>query len=131
MSAVDADADAAGARGPAAPVARLAGILVLLGLAGVVTAGGISALAARMQASISGSEVDGLSMLLPGLVVTAVMASLAAASTARVVRGARRVPPLALARHASALAIRPLAVTAVLVGVVCESRLPGGLAEVA
>ncbi|OUE17995.1 hypothetical protein BFL34_03043 [Clavibacter michiganensis] len=115
----------------AVPVGRLVTVLVLLGLAGVVTAGGSVMLAARIRASTTGFEVDGLSLLLPGLGVTAVVTFLAAATTARIVRGARRIEADALARHAAALAPVPLGVTAALVLLLCEYCVPGGLAEVA
>ncbi|MFT2691097.1 hypothetical protein [Clavibacter sp. Sh2088] len=115
---------------PAVPVAGLALVLVVLGLAGVVTAGGTVLLAARIRAAVTGFEVDGLSLLLPGLGVTAVVVFFAAATTARIVRGARRVDADALARHASALAPVPLAVTAVLVVAASRYLVPGGLAEV-
>jgi hypothetical protein len=113
------------------PVSRLVAVLVVLGLAGMATAGGTVTLAARIQESATGFEVDGLSLLLPGLGVTAVTTFLAAATTARIVRGARHVSADALARHASARAPVPLAVTAALVLLLCAHRVPGGLAEVA
>jgi hypothetical protein len=121
MSTADAPPDRT-----AVPVGRLVAVLVLLGLAGVVTAGGSVTLAARIRASSTGFEVDGLSLLLPGLGVTAVVTFLAAATTARIVRGARRIEADELARHASALAPVPLGVTAALVLLLCEQR---GLAE--
>ena len=117
MSTADAPPDRT-----AVPVGRLVAVLVLLGLAGVVTAGGSVTLAARIRASSTGFEVDGLSLLLPGLGVTAVVTFLAAATTARIVRGARRIEADELARHASALAPVPLGVTAALVLLLCERR---------
>jgi hypothetical protein len=116
---------------PAVPVACLVSVLVVLGLAGIATAGGIVALFARVRASVTGFEVDGLSLLLPGLGATAVVTFLAAATTARIVRGAREIPADALARQVAARAPVPLAVTAALVLLLCEYRVPGGLAEVA
>jgi len=115
---------------PAVPVARLVAVLVVLGLAGIATAGGIVFLAARIRASVTGFEVDGLSLLLPGLGVTAVVTFLAAATLARIVRGARRIPADALARHASAIAPVPLAVVAVLLVAASGHLVPGGLGAV-
>ncbi|RIJ56358.1 hypothetical protein [Clavibacter phaseoli] len=122
MSTADAPPDRT-----AVPVGRLVTVLVVLGLAGVVTAGGSVMLAARIRASSTGFEVDGLSLLLPGLGVTAVVTFLAAATTARIARGARRIQADALGRHAAALAPVPLGVTAALVLLLCEH---GDLAEV-
>ncbi|MBP2458995.1 hypothetical protein ABID70_001564 [Clavibacter michiganensis] len=85
----------------AVPLARLLLVLVVLGVAGVVTAGGTVLLVARIEGAVTGFEVDGLSLLLPGLAVTAVVTFLAAATTALVVRGARRIEADALARHVS------------------------------
>ncbi|RIJ59018.1 hypothetical protein, partial [Clavibacter phaseoli] len=123
MSTADAPPDRT-----AVPVGRLVTDLVVLGLAGVVTAGGSVMLAARIRASSTGFEVDGLSLLLPGLGVTAVVTFLAAATTARIARGARRIQADALGRHAAALAPVPLGVTAALVLLLCEH---GDLADLA
>jgi hypothetical protein len=126
-----ADADPVRPARPSTPGADLVIVLVVVGLAGIVTAGGIAVLAARIRTSVTGFEVDGLSLLLPGLVVTAVVTLVTGATIGRIARGARRVTADALARHASSRALLPLAVTAVLVVVLAEHAVPGGLAEVA